>query len=365
MKKTRKRHTVSRVLSSLAVLWLAATACATPGGGAAPATATDGKIKLTLAEGSSGYSFVWSLTVIAEEEGFFDQAGLEVERVLVPGTPIQALASGSVSAVNSAPSHLVNAQAEGTPIVGVFPLLQTSTPSIIVSKSRLADAALPENPSLAQRAEVLRGARIGLNSLTGGDGVLTRALLRQAGMDPERDVELVPLNSTQNIEAAWQRGEIDAFASSPPSAEQAILSGKGDYLLRGGHDTVPGFQHYPHQIMMVTADFAEQNPEAVTRLVEAYLLAADALQNRADEMADVVHSAAFPNLDDELFDLSWESILPATTTPDNADLTEDMFKDVLASSNEARAASGLDPVEDITSDDIFTNEFLEAARKRT
>ncbi|MFN0089864.1 MAG: ABC transporter substrate-binding protein [Acidimicrobiales bacterium] len=189
-----------------AALALAAAACGGGGGGdeaaattPAPTTTTpDDLAKVTLRlPGPISARFAGYLA--AQRRGLYREAGLDVE--LVPGedrTDPTAAAAAAVAggeadfAVDAAASALAARERTGADLVAVAQVFERSG-GVHVS---LASARM-------RSAADLRGKRVG--AVPGAD-VELRAGLRKAGLDPAKDVTLVP----QKDLAALLRGELDA-----------------------------------------------------------------------------------------------------------------------------------------------------------
>src|SRR5207247_5839004 len=85
--------------------------------------------------------------------------------------------------------------------------------------------------SLMSRPEIrsmkeMKGKILGIASLTSGESFLSRRLLKEAGVDPEREVTLRTIGNTPDRLAALRSGLVDATTLTVPvdiRAEKVVL----------------------------------------------------------------------------------------------------------------------------------------------
>jgi NitT/TauT family transport system substrate-binding protein len=127
---------------------------------------------------------------------------LEVER-LDAGVQVQGVVSGDLDFMGAGGSAMRAAANEGAP---VRVIMFTTTGSI-----SFINAAQEINS-----VEELRGRQIGSQVPGSTVDLQLRMVLEQHGIDPERDVNIVPFNSPSNIVAAMRAGQIDAGLLTAP-----------------------------------------------------------------------------------------------------------------------------------------------------
>jgi ABC-type nitrate/sulfonate/bicarbonate transport system substrate-binding protein len=141
--------------------------------------------------------------VIARENKFFEQLGLDVELINIPPTlAVTALVSGDLQYVVFAGTTL-NAAVRGLPVKLV--MVYNDRPLFsLISK--------PEIRSLKE----MKGKVLGIASLTSGESFLSRRLLKEAGVDPEKEVTLRAIGNTPDRLAALRSGLVDATTLTVP-----------------------------------------------------------------------------------------------------------------------------------------------------
>jgi NitT/TauT family transport system substrate-binding protein len=86
-----------------------------------------------------------------------------------------------------------------------------------------------EVPSDITSLDDLRGKRVGVSSIGSSSDIATRAGLRRAGLDPDKDVTIVAVGSSQNLVAGLLNGAIQGAVSRPP--DSVGLEAKGFHPL--------------------------------------------------------------------------------------------------------------------------------------
>jgi NitT/TauT family transport system substrate-binding protein len=163
------------------------------------------KVDLALSTSSLfGYGY-W----MAQELGYYEDEGLDVTLQATGGSSDVAglLASNQVPAGMGVPGAMLPAMEQGANLYPFF----------TYAYGEVFDVVVPAGSDIASM-EDLEGMRIGITATTGGEAPLLRALLVDAGMDPETDVEIVAVGeATPNIKLSLEQEKIDAFAG-PKSA---------------------------------------------------------------------------------------------------------------------------------------------------
>ena len=130
------------------------------------------------------------------------------------GPDVNAVLSGQAWGHIGAPERVANA------------LLKGGDMRIIGTIANRGLTYLVAKPGLdgADMADKLRGKRIATGTFGGTPNAVTRYVLRQAGLDPQRDVTLLELESAA-IPAAVDRGQADIAAVNEPMIRQGIAKG--------------------------------------------------------------------------------------------------------------------------------------------
>lgn len=227
-----------------------------------------------------GYVFAMANApvLIAERLGYFKDEGLAVEVKPLGDGPViqQALAA-----------HELDVAYVGTP--PVYQWYARGLKSVILAKVNYGQAA------------VLAGAQSGIQDLAGlkghtlagvkkgsGMDVLLRGyvLKEHAGLDPDRDLTIVDL-PPGNMNAALDRGIVDAAFSWEPFVSQALLRGSARLLL----DVNQALPQYPWYVVIGLPETLRDRPDDVVKLLRAHRRAIEFLNQHPAEANRIIAEA--------------------------------------------------------------------------
>jgi NitT/TauT family transport system substrate-binding protein len=143
------------------------------------------------------YSFLWA----AQALGYFRQEGLNVTIQPTAGSPevTRLVAAGQGDIGLPGAEATIMGVSKGLPLKDVFCIQQRMIYSV----------GAPEKSAIKTIAD-LKGKRIGVQSLTASPVFVAKALLRKAGLDPDRDVTFIPIGVGARAVAAVTSGQVDA-----------------------------------------------------------------------------------------------------------------------------------------------------------
>jgi NitT/TauT family transport system substrate-binding protein len=229
-----------------------------------------------------GYSawpgwFPWAVT---EEQGFFDEVGVEVELKWFDDylASLTALSAGQLDA---------NSQTLNDTLVGVS--AGDEQVVVLVNDNSAGNDAIIVDESI-NSIEDLAG-----KSIAAEPGVVDHFLLLQ-GLDSvgltEADIQFSGL-PTADAAAAFSNGEFDATGVFAPFTLQA-LERPGSKVLFDSADfpgTIPDF-------LVVNGDLVDQRPEDVQKLVDAWYLTLEWIEENPDEATEIMAEQAGISVDE-------------------------------------------------------------------
>src|SRR5262249_1806103 len=146
--------------------------------------------------------------VIARENNLFEQLGLEIELINIPPTlAVTALVSGDLHYVIFAGTTL-NAAVRGLPVKLVM---------VYNDRPLFSLMSRPEIRSVKE----MKGKVLGVASLTSGESFLSRRLLKESGVDPEKEWTLRTIGNTPDRLLGLRTGVVDATTLTVPVDIQA------------------------------------------------------------------------------------------------------------------------------------------------
>jgi NitT/TauT family transport system substrate-binding protein len=222
-----------KLVALVAVLALVAAACADDDGDSTTTadgtgTTADGgdptttgapaemrEVDLALSTTSVfGYGY-W----LALDLGFYEDEGLDVALQGTGGSSdvAQLLAGNNAAAGMGVPGAMLPAIQAGANLYPFF----------TYAYGEVFDVVVPEGSEITSIAE-LEGMTIGISELAGGEVPLVRALLVEAGLDPDADVEIVEVGTdAPSVRAAFEGDRIAAYSSAKSDIAAMNAAGLG------------------------------------------------------------------------------------------------------------------------------------------
>lgn len=306
---TGKKNLIWRLVALLMVVAMTAAACGGDDDDGESAdgadSGDDGAVETVVMGLSTGSSFAYGY-FIAEELGFYDDLGYDVELQPTGGSSDVALllAAGSVDVGMGVPGAMLPAIEQGSALYPFF----------TYAYGEVFDVVVPSGSEVTSIAQ-LKGKTIGISDLAGGETPLVKALLSQAGLDPDTDVELLEIGAAApKVRLAVDRGDIDAYSTA--KSDLAKIGAAG-------------------------VEFTSIAPDSLDTLPAEGLLAQDATKDNADMLAAVGQATAMGQLiaytnidaavcvlkeqipeefvDEEAGRASLESVIPITEAPKEGD----------------------------------------------
>ncbi|WP_161996698.1 ABC transporter substrate-binding protein [Rhodococcus sp. YH1] len=226
MSKTRRMVRLAGALCAL----LTATAC----GGVGELGAANAGDDITL-----GYQGKMSIlaALVAEDQGIFEDRGVAVEFMEFTSIPAMttAVAEGQLDVAFTTPVTVAQYN-QGASGAQMRMLAACCTFQYTAVANEGGPIAASRDGNWIEAVRTWRGATIGVPALGGSYDILTRNILREAGLDPDRDVAIVAVATGQPAVSALQVGSADIVVSDRSGAAVTLDAGIGQIVfdLRSG-----------------------------------------------------------------------------------------------------------------------------------
>jgi NitT/TauT family transport system substrate-binding protein len=207
--------------------------------------------KVRLALPTKSVSFL--AFYVAHRKGFYRDEGIDLEPILMqPSLASTAVLTGDLD-YNGAVTGVIGAAVSGRPMKAV--LFTVARPlQYLMSKNDIKDA------------RDLKGKKIAGSSPGGTVTFLTKLVLRNVGLDSERDVFLNPMGGTGASRlAALESGVVDAVILESPDNVLAQRKGFRELIFFG--DSI----EFPQNGFGTSEKKLKENPDEVFRMVRATL----------------------------------------------------------------------------------------------
>lgn len=303
-------------------------------------------------------SFAFLPVYVAEHMGYFTDEGVNMKTINAASAQagLAMVSAGNAAYYLSTPVAGARAAAQGAKMLNCGALMTQNPTNIVVSAAvaKKHNLTQPSAMSVEQRVSLLKGLRLAAHTPGSSPDLALKYMLQQSGMNPERDVQILPITQGA-ILAALERDRIDGFAYSSPLADAAVIRygavklmslATGDFKPLAGQLSIS---------LVCNRDWVEKQPEASGAVLRAIwrgmkLMKSDPAQARA------AARKAFPDLDDATFNAAFETNLNAF--PDSPRITKEQMEGAL----DYHVKTGGTPIT-VKLEDTYTNAAVDAAAK--
>lgn len=215
-------------------------------------------------------AFVYFAPYVAEAKGFFAKHGLDASLIYFRSgaETTTAVVSGSTEFGALATEHVTQVRDQGLKVKAIVANLTDSPFTLVVRKEVPLPSAAQGYPAVIRD---LKGLKLGITGRGASTDFTLRFLLREAGLDPDKDVTIIAVGGVSTSVAALAKGDIQGYLGFEPIQTQAIHGlavAKPVIDMRKGEG--PKLLHeYAYNSMVAKEEYLEANPETARRMVAA------------------------------------------------------------------------------------------------
>jgi NitT/TauT family transport system substrate-binding protein len=226
---------------SIRVLAVVATILSTFLGGIAQAVEKEVSIVLSFPNGVA-----WPYFSVANEMGYAKQEGISFKLTATDGSAAsyKAVATKQADMAMTQPAQVLNGLALGENIVSFYTAYQ----------GHVYQFATPAASPYKKIAD-LKGQKIGISSVAGGQFSYLRAALKDAGLDSTKDVQIVEVGRGGTAAVALKENRVAAYSASFVDIMQIEQTGEKLRLFREG-PTATFFS----DSLVARKNFLDENP---------------------------------------------------------------------------------------------------------
>lgn len=279
--------------------------------------------------GQIGNSVAFFPNFVAQKQGFYKQAGLDVTSTpFASGTLVgTAVTSNSVDIGLSVITDVFSLLKADRPVKLVGSLCDGYYVDITASNQFLDATKLTRSSPLADKVKALKGKKIGINGPGSGTEALVIYLLHTQNIDPQRDVELVNIGADQgSVLTTLKTGRIDCVSFAWPLSMLAQTNNVGKPFIMPAEGDVPSMREQIQGVMYVKPDMLAKRGDTVVKFVHA-IARAEALLHANTGLARTLLKQYDNALSDPAIDLLLAAYLPVL--PHQADIAANSYEKAL------------------------------------
>ena len=271
-----KKFAAIAAAAALVISALAGCGSGSSGGGQSAGTASGGSngelTDVSMAFCTwTGYSPMF----IAKEKGYFEDAGINMDIQIIEdeSTYASLLTNNSIQFLATAQDPNIKMFANGTPSRYVLTMDSSNGADGLVAGADI------------KTLDDLKGKSVALDKSASSYYFFLQALENGSSLT-EDDIDVIEMGDTTQAGLAFMSGKVDAAIMWEPELSEALESVDGAHALCTSAD-------YPDTIidsLVVNADFAEENPDIVAAVEDAWYKAVDFLNKDPDEAYELMAS---------------------------------------------------------------------------
>ena len=224
------------------------------------------KIRISV---SGSYNMIFLSAGVAQNKGFFKDEGLDADIVVMGAAPsIAALSNGDID-FTLLTGTVIRAAVRGLPVRLVAGLM-TSSPHVVLARQEI------------KSVKDLAGKKVGLAGFGDATHVLARLILARNGVDPDKEVQFVPLGSDSGRFAGLQQKLADAVITSPPWDFEGKKMGYN--ILARAYEYV----NYPLSGVGVNQKAIQQNRDQTKRTIRGLIKASRFIRDNREDAVKIL-----------------------------------------------------------------------------
>lgn len=210
----------------------------------------------------------------AKDAGFYKKNGLDVELVYIPTstTTVSSIVAGDIQVGNTSGGAVAAAVVGGAPLVMTGCYINTLPYELVVHES-------------IRSAEELKGKTVGISRVGSASDVAARALIKELGLEPMKDVPIIQVGGATERAAAFRTGRIVGFPSPPGIIH--LASGMPHRILVSTADFKKRYD-FPFICSTTTKNYLASNRETVKRVMMSLIEATHFVKTRKEDTKKII-----------------------------------------------------------------------------
>ena len=218
----------------------------------------------------AGWEIGTAVAYIGVDSGLFKKHGLDIEEL-----PIRDTLSAGVQSLLGVDLLI----GFGNPLAFLLPVAHGADIAVIGSHVSFDQYGMGVGSAVSELKD-LKGKKIGVSTLGGKSDLVARVMLRRAGLDPSKDVELVAAGLAPARALALSKNLVQGVPLSEDVAGEAQKLGIKIIEMR----SVPVVT----DLLITTRTFIKQDEETVRRFMKGYAAAIQYFVSRRDDSLNIL-----------------------------------------------------------------------------
>jgi NitT/TauT family transport system substrate-binding protein len=239
---------------------------------------------------------------VAADKGMFAKEGIEVEIISTSGDgpDIDALIAGSVQFTISTPNRLLTSFAQGKPLLAVMNVANRMAIDCVMNKAVADRLGITDKTPLLDRFKALKGLKAAGTRPGAFSYLVLVDYVKRAGLEPQKDVQLLGAGGTPSMLPALENGAIDVGCNVSPGTDQMVERGKTVMFTYNSIGTDPDYNDFLFELLYTRPDFAKANPDTVRAVVRALLAATAYIHNTPSSELLPILRTRFTGVSDDM-----------------------------------------------------------------
>jgi ABC-type nitrate/sulfonate/bicarbonate transport system substrate-binding protein len=218
----------------------------------------------------SGWGMGTAVAYVGIDGRIFKQYDVEIDEIF-----IQDALSGGVQSLIGVDVVL----GFGNPLAILQPIVKGADIVFLGANVSIEQSAMGLSSGISQIKD-LKGKKIGVSALGERSDLIARVILRRAGLDPSKDVQIVAAGLSPNRIVALSQNQIQGAPLNPQTASGARELGLKVLEVKD----VP----FIDSLLMTTRSFIQKDQEAVRRFIKGYVAATHFFLTHRNESVAII-----------------------------------------------------------------------------
>ena len=259
-----------------------------------PAAAAE-KVKVTVPAAAVTFASLYH----AKAAGYFDQEGLDVEIVTVPGGgSLQALIARDAQVCLTPATYQMQAYEKGQRLLATATILARNAINVVMHKEAARAKGITETSPLDDKIKALKGLKVSGVAVGSFSYQVMLYYLLKAGLDPQKDVQMIGIGAGPAMVLALEQRKIDAFATGTPIPDAAVARGIGVMVVDNAAGEDPEFSEFVMNAVVVHPDYLRSSGDTIRKFNRALHRASNWLLDQPAEAGVASMKPFLGRLDD-------------------------------------------------------------------